>query len=170
MSRDDTLLDSDRKLVLVKCEDFCVLLTRYSFQLLLNYEYAIKNAQTWADFKAIIGSKYFSQFFEDFLLNDEYKPDGDDILSDIEGDVWVLFDSEFPATQCLDITTSLVGDFVPACYLKYRFTTEYGQLIDVYNLEEAVNIVNVLKAQGMFVDVCNLPFRLDLSGCLAIKF
>ncbi|WP_226597027.1 hypothetical protein [Marinobacter nauticus] len=151
-----------KELVFVSSDGVGAFLTRYHFQLLVNYKIARENAKTWGDFKTIIGRANFTQFYEVFLLSDSYEPSDGDVLDEIAEDVWLLNDSEFPATQCAEETTSLVGDYIPLIYRLDRLTTEYGRFIDFYSVDEIENIKAVLQAQGMMVEVCNLPFSFDV--------
>lgn len=151
-----------KELVFVSSDSIGAFLTRYHFQLVVNYKIARENAKTWGDFKTIIGRANFTQFYEVFLLGDSYEPSDGDILDEIAEDVWLLNDSEFPATQCAEETTGLVRDYIPHIYRLERLTTEYGHFIDFYSVDEIENIKAVLQDQGMIVEVCNFPLLFDI--------
>ncbi len=147
--------------VLVVCDDFCFWLTRYHFQLMINFNFALLHANTWGDFSCICGPDTRA-FIEPFLETGEYKPRSKEILSDLKDELWILYDNEFPGTQCAEETTTFFGGLFPSGHLIRTIYTEYRHEIDLYGLEGIDEMIKEVEQSGILVERVNCPFPMDL--------
>jgi hypothetical protein len=151
--------------VLVVCDDFCFWLTRYHFQLMINFNYALRHATTWGDFLCICGPDNRA-YIESFVETDEHRPTSEEMLNDLKDEckLWVLYDTEFPGTQCAEETTTFFGRLFPSDYVIETIYTEYRHEIDLYGLEGIDEMIKEVEQSGILVERVNCPFPVDLRN------
>jgi len=149
--------EREKEFVLIKVGSFTAFVTRYQFQMATNYFYAMDNAETWGDFKAICGPN-FCEYSSVFLENDTYKPSDGDLLSDIKEDVWILDDADFPIEQFLQETTMNHGENFPTELRARTVQAESGCDIDLYPSGETASLLRKLREEGIVVESVNLTF------------
>jgi hypothetical protein len=154
---------NDQDFVLLICNEFCIFVTRYHFQVMINFFYAREHAKTWRDFRCICGP-IASEFCTAFMQCDEYKPMDEDLLEDITDDIWILFDGEFPGVQCAEETTTRYGNAFPNQYRIESITTEYGEKIDLYSAEKIEEILEASKLLGIRLEIVRSPFPITLNN------
>lgn len=106
-----------------------IFLTQEYFELLSRYHYAL-TATTWGQFLEILGP--FAGFVLEFTQNDDYRPEDEDLLQEIDNGVWVLYDCEFPITQCAEETYRAYSSLFPVQCQTEIYRTEYGEKIGFF--------------------------------------
>ena len=144
--------------ILIRVGDFAGFVTRYHFQMAINYKYALGNADTWRDFRLICGPD-LCNYMSVFLEWDEREPRDTDLISHLREDIWVLNDPDFPLLQFLEETTTFHGKKFALEDPALRVETEWGNHVDLYSLESAENLLSHAREKGLKVESVNFSFN-----------
>jgi len=110
--------------------DYGVVLSSEDHSLVTRFHAARRTARTWGGF--ISRLKDDAGYLREFMQFDRITPKDTDRLAEIEHDVWVLDDVEFPLTQCAEESFGSYGHHFPECDNAITVQTEYGMPLRLY--------------------------------------
>jgi hypothetical protein len=125
-------------------------LTQEHFRVLQNFSYARENSLTWGDFWQKCSSET-KDFCSLFLENDEKTPDNDEFLLNLDDDVFILGDREFPLTQCAEETCTHLGPKFLDKFIVGAVMTEYGERINLYDASNLEGLFKQAEKLGFFI-------------------
>ena len=148
--------------IFVKWEDngFGLFLTYDRFQIMNNFHFARNNAVTWGDFWMICDPQT-QDFCSVFMQADDRAPGKGELLSEIDDEVFILSDPIFPIVQCAEESTSDIGRDFMRDFCIETLETEYGELINLYSIENINTLLAESKNLGISVEAVNAPFPFD---------
>lgn len=152
------------RLALLVSGEVCFFVTDHHHRILINYHYALSTSKTWGDFcKSLNKStkEYLSAFSSpDDISAAEIKESV--YMVDLMQELWVLYDDEFPTTQCAEETATLYGKLLPQEDISETITTEYGEEIYLYKISDTPKIVKKCEEAGLKVAIEEASFPIKL--------
>lgn len=152
-------IENETEFVLVNFGDFSAFLTRCHFRMAIRHFFARDYAETWGDLRVLCGAEFWD-FCSPFIEGDpsDYRPCDDDLLEEIQDEIWILYDGDFPMMQFAEETTTLHGSKFPTHLRSRVVRTEYGHDIDLYPSEDMDRVLKEAKATGLSVECLKAEF------------
>jgi hypothetical protein len=151
--------------VFLWCEDleYGVFVTSEFWGFLELFYDAKSSSRTWGEFLNKIGD-FGRRFVSIFNEADMLKPRDDDLIEEIQYEVFILDDHEFPITQCADETYNNYVEVLPALGAGREIRTEYGMCIGLYLKSEFLMMKEYMDKTGYAVTSKLFPFITDLHN------
>jgi len=141
--------------------EYGVFVTADFYEFLALFHEAKNNSRTWGEFMSGIGD-YGRRFVNIFVESDELQPLDSDIIKDIEDDVFILSDYEFPITQCADETYNTYTEIFPPLRGGRKIRTEYGMDIGLYIKSDYLLMKEHMDGMGYNVTSKSPPFLCEI--------
>ena len=157
MSDLDNIAD-EKELIFIwwKDDEYGVFLTRAHYDFLESF-YGALCSKYWGVFWGLLG-RSGQDYVAVFMQCDDIAPKDTDLLSDIESEVFILSDGEFPITQCAEETYKIFQCVLPEQYCEHKVRTEYGENIGLFPKSRFVEMKDIIEDEGYQVGVEVSPF------------
>ena len=141
--------------------EFGIFFTLHHFEIVDNYSFALQNSQSWGEFWENCNPETRA-FCERFLETDERTPNNKETLSELEEEIFILGDAEFPLAQCAEESTSYMGLNFMKEYIFDTINTEYGEKINLYTTINTSRLLSDIGKSGFSVQEAKKPFPFPL--------
>jgi hypothetical protein len=141
--------------------EYGVFVTADFYEFLDLFHAAKNNARTWGEFINGVGD-YGRRFVNIFTEADELRPLDTDLIEDIQDDVFILSDYEFPITQCVDETYNTYVEILPPLGAGRKIRTEYGMDIGLYLKSDYLLMKEHMDHMGYNITSKLSPFLCDI--------
>jgi hypothetical protein len=150
-----------KELIFLWSDSNGVLVTRQHFEFLTKFYTAKKNSKTFGEFWCALGD-HGREFVKVFMQSDSEFPRMDEQMKELESEIWILYDIEFPITQCAEETYTYYSDLMPSEYCKEKVQTEYGQFIGLFSVSDFVYIKDFMEDKYCLITSLRSPFPLNI--------
>jgi hypothetical protein len=155
-------LDNADLLFLWKHDDeYGFFITRVLLSFVKKFVAAKESSITWEEFLVAIGD-YGRDFIASFLEKNDVQPELTSLIAELADEIWILYDVEFPLTQCIEETYSIFCDISLDIKGEILMKTEYGHPYVLYPKTKYLEMKEVLEAHGCSVDSELLSFPTNL--------
>lgn len=142
-------------------DEYGFFITRVFLNFVEKFVAAKENSITWKDFLVAIGD-YGRDFIAPFLENDDVQPELTSLIAEIADEIWILYDVEFPLTQCVEETYSMFCHISLDTKGKVLMKTEYDRPYALYPKIKYLKMKEILEAHGFSIDSQLLSFPAHL--------
>ena len=142
-------------------DEYGVFITRNYFEFLNTFYRNKQQSKTFGEFWNLLGESGRG-FVKPFMQCDDRFPEMDEKISDIESEIWILDDQEFPITQCVEETYTNYSDLMPEEYCKEFIKTEYGQEIGMFLIADFVYLKDLMENNNCMISSLKSPFPMNI--------